>query len=58
MIIKKGIAASAGIAIGKCYLLDRNKVFITGYEINDTEEEISKLKAAVSYTSGVLDRLQ
>lgn len=58
MIIKKGVAVSSGIAIGKCCLVDRNKVFITGYAVTDVDGEVKKLKAAVSYTSGVLDRLQ
>ncbi|MBQ3033035.1 MAG: phosphoenolpyruvate--protein phosphotransferase [Deferribacterales bacterium] len=58
MIIKKGIAVSSGIAIGKCCLVDRNKVFVTGYTVSDVESEIDKLKEAVNYTSGVIDRLQ
>lgn len=58
MIIKKGVAVSSGIAIGKCHLVDRNKVFIIGYTITDVEGEVKKLKAAVRYTSGVLDKLQ
>lgn len=58
MIIKKGIATSSGIAIGKCYLVDRNNVFIKGYTIQDVDNEIKKLKAAVNYTSGVIEKLQ
>lgn len=58
MIIKKGIATSSGIAIGKCYLVDRNNVFIKGYEIDNIDNEVNKLKAAVSYTSGVIEKLQ
>lgn len=57
MIIKKGIAVSSGIAIGKCYPIDRNKVFISGHRITDVEGEIKKLKAAVNYTSDVFDKL-
>lgn len=57
MIIKKGIAVSSGIAIGKCYPVDRNKVFISGHRITDVEDEIKKLKAAVNYTSDVFDKL-
>lgn len=57
MIIKTGIAASSGIAIGRCYPVDRNRVFVSGYRIRDVDGEIEKLKAAVNYTSDVFDKL-
>lgn len=58
MIIKKGIAVSSGIAIGKCYPVDRNKVFISAQRIKDVDGEINKLKAAVNYTTDSIEKLK
>lgn len=58
MITKKGIAVSSGIAIGDCYPVDRNKVFISAQRIKDVDGEITKLKAAVNYTTDSIEQLK
>ncbi len=55
MKIKNGLSISSGIVIGKCFKVDRDKVFVTGYRVKDVEAEVKKLKDAINYTSNAID---
>lgn len=58
MIIKKGVALSNNIAIGKALIIFRDKVYIKASKVRNVEEEIEKLNRAVDHTSKFLDQLQ
>lgn len=49
----KGIASSDGITIGHCYILDRQKINVRRYSINeeDVQTELEKLKTGISRTA-------
>jgi len=51
--ILKGIASSDGISIGRCYILDRQKINVRRYNISADEvaSEKQKLKAAIAKTA-------
>ena len=56
----KGIGASRGIAIGKIYLLDRSRVCILKYEIqeDEIEKEIKRFKDAVAESTKQLNEIK
>ena len=58
MIIKKGVALSNNIAIGKALIIFRDKVNIQAVKIKNVDDEIEKLNSAVVHTSKFLDQLQ
>ncbi|ADD68091.1 phosphoenolpyruvate-protein phosphotransferase [Denitrovibrio acetiphilus DSM 12809] len=47
MKLLKGIPSSDGITIGRCYILDRQKIHVRRYSINASEVESEKVKLAV-----------
>lgn len=57
MKIITGIAASDGISIGKCHILDREKISVRKYSIapESVDGEIAKLHAAVDKTSDFIE---
>lgn len=57
MKILTGIAASDGISIGKCHILDREKLSVRKYNIpaDRVDEEISKLHDAVDKTAEFIE---
>ncbi len=60
MIKLTGIGASRGIAIGKIYLLDRSKICVLKYEIQEEEinKEIKRFKEAVAQSMKQLNKIK
>jgi len=55
--ILKGIPSCDGISIGRCYVLDRQKIQVRRYSITDEEvsQEINKLKVAIDKTAEYIE---
>jgi len=58
VITKQGTAILNSIIIGKAYPVDRNKVFIRGYKIEDIKSEQQRLKTSISRTIIAFDHYQ
>ena len=60
MIIKKGIAASIGIAIGKAYIMKEDNILVKQKSIpkDKIKSEVKRFKDALEKTSNDLDKLK
>ena len=53
----KGLGVSPGIGIGKAFIIDKESVNITRHYVNDVENELDRLKAAIETAKEQLNEL-